>query len=339
VTISGIKYSEDEYDRELQSQIERHLGKQYKTLIRQKSVVKELEAKLKWLSEAFREKILRRGFEVKKIEPLFQFSQEDKIQLQWLRRLESQLSSSDSLWSIELYRQLGIEQRNQLGDDLWHTLFMRLEPLFHFSRAYIDVDSLVLASTKFDYGISVLNLPYEQIEWEALQSLVKNCGSMIFPYEEVCLVCDRPRILSFDNQQRLHAEGKPAIQFADGYSLYAYHGVKLPEKYGTLHPNQWQAKWLLEEDNAELRRVLTQGIGYERLIQELQATELDSYQEYTLLKIDNDVDIEPISLLKMICPSTGFIHVLRVPPDVNSAREAIHWVNWGIAPEEFAVQT
>ncbi|GAB4207225.1 MAG: hypothetical protein Fur006_64960 [Coleofasciculaceae cyanobacterium] len=71
----------------------------------------------------------------------------------------------------------------------------------------------------------------------------------------------------------------------------------------------------------------------------MQATELDSYQEYRLLKIDNNVDIEPIYLLKMACPSTEFIHVLRVPPDVKSAHEAICWVNWGIEPEEFAVQT
>jgi hypothetical protein len=152
-------------------------------------------------------------------------------------------------------------------------------------------------------------------------------------------VCDRPRILSFDNEQRLHAEGTPAIQFADGFSVYAYHGVGLPEKYGVLHPNHWHAQWLLEEDNAELRRVLMQGIGYGRICQELEAEELDTWQEYILLKIDNDVDIEQIYLLKMTCPSTGFIHALRVPPDVNSAREAIRWVNWGVDPEEFSVQT
>ncbi len=41
----------------------------------------------------------------------------------------------------------------------------------------------------------------------------------------------------------------------------------------------------------------------------------------------------------MICPSTKFLHVLRVPPEMKSAREAIRWVNWGIDPEDFAVQT
>jgi hypothetical protein len=77
----------------------------------------------------------------------------------------------------------------------------------------------------------------------------------------------------------------------------------------------------------------------ERICQELQAIELDTWAEYTLLKIDAEVDEEPIYLLKMTCPSTGFIHALRVPPQMQSAREAISWVNWGIPPEEFAIQT
>lgn len=88
-----------------------------------------------------------------------------------------------------------------------------------------------------------------------------------------------------------------------------------------------------------MKRVLIQGIGYARICQELQAAALDTWQEYTLLKIDNNVDVEPVYLLKMTGPSTGFIHALRVPPDVNSARKAIRWVNWGIDPEEFSVQT
>lgn len=121
--------------------------------------------------------------------------------------------------------------------------------------------------------------------------------------------------------------------------MYSYHGVTLPEKYGKIHPNQWKAQWLLEEDNAEPRRVLIQGIGYARICQELPAIELDTWQEYTLLKIDAKVDEESICLLKMTCPSTGRIHAMRVPPEINSAREAIRWVNWGIDPEEFSVQT
>ncbi len=54
--------------------------------------------------------------------------------------------------------------------------------------------------------------------------------------------------------------------------------------------------------------------------------------------IDRSQAAETI-LLKMTCPSTEFIHALRVPPDLESALEGIPWVNWGIAAAEFSVQT
>ena len=218
-----------------------------------------------------------------------------------------------------------------------------------------------------DFCFSVLNCPYDPEKWELLQALIINCG-WIYPFEKSCIVCERPIKLSFDSQDRLHAEGKLAIQFADGWGFYSYHGVTLPEKYGAVHPrewqaqwylqepipefrqlllevlppHQWQAQWILKEDNAELRRLLIQGIGYVRICQELQATELDSWAEYTLLRIDKMIDMldgQQNYLLKMTCPSTGFIHAMRVPPNMRSAREAIRWVNWGIDPEEFSVQT
>jgi len=188
--------------------------------------------------------------------------------------------------------------------------------------------------------ISSLGINLSQKAQEILRSqklLFEHCG-WIFPFEKICAVCDRPRHLRFDSQHRLHAEAEPAIEFADGWNFYYYHGVGLPEKYGKVHPNQWQSQWLLTEKNAEVRRVLIQGIGYDRIIQELQAKQIDSWQEYALLQIEN-ADVEPICLLKMTCPSTGFIHALRVPPNLKSAREAIRWVNWDIDPEEFSVQT
>lgn len=128
------------------------------------------------------------------------------------------------------------------------------------------------------------------------------------------------------------------IQQMKEISIYVDH-VRLRQKYQKCHPSQWPAEWLLSEKNAAQRRLLIQVIGYDRICQELGAIELDAWQEYSLLEIDARVDLEKICLLKMICPSTGSVYIVRVPPDVESAREAIKWANWGIDPEEFSVQT
>jgi hypothetical protein len=253
--------------------------------------------------------------------------------------LESELSSEQwDVWeqlSNRLWEQLGGEFNSQLSAELNSRLKKQLSDVL---SECVQPEVWACDGSWLDFCVSVLNGDITQIKWQAYQALVKYCG-WIFPYETICLVCNRPRQLRFDSQQRLHAEGEPAIEFADGFCVWAYHGVRLPEKYGKLHPHQWQSQWLLKEKNAEIRRALIGGIGYGRIVEELRATELDCWQEYTLLRIKNRVDVEPINLLKMVCPSTGHTHATRVPPDVQSAREAIRWVNWGVDPEEFSAQT
>ncbi|AKG23961.1 DUF6745 domain-containing protein [Calothrix sp. 336/3] len=241
--------------------------------------------------------------------------------------------------------------QEQLQIDLAEVLELKLDVnlagLFHSLQEQLQekYDSNFIPGVNFcsyaswlDFWSSEFNYTGDKDFIHLVKILATSCP-WIFPYQKVVVVCDRPRKISFNSEQRLHSEGEPAIEFADGYRVYAYSGVILPDKYGVTHPHQWQPHWLLTETNAEVRRVLMQGIGYARIMQELQATELDNYREYTLLKVNSQIDIEPIYLLKMHCPSTGLIHVLRVPPNTKSAKEAITWVNWGIAPEDFVLQT
>jgi leucine-rich repeat protein SHOC2 len=133
--------------------------------------------------------------------------------------------------------------------------------------------------------------------------------------------------------------------------------VELPRRYW-IKLSEWKSEWLLDEDNAEIRRGLIAQIGYDRICHDLNALSIDIWREYTLLKIDGIEAIhedlhagmpieskimvvarEPMLLLKMTCPSTGHIHILRVPPEMKSAEAAITWVNHGIHPDKFAVQT
>ena len=259
----------------------------------------------------------------------------------WRDGLEQQVINAlgPLILSIKLRRQFSFE-----GPIVWEEqLCRRMKRNLSYwarSRATVTRTYLVDALALIDFYVFSLGIVFRP-EFlkvvESMKQLLAECG-WIFMFHNVCYVCSRPTKLSLDSEYRLHAEGESAIAFADGYSLYFHHGVILPEKYGQIHPDLWQAQWLLEERNAELKRILIQKIGYDRICQQLQAVELDGWQEYTLLKIDN-ADVEPIYLLKMTCPSRGHIHALRVPPDVRSAQEAIRWVNWGTDPEEFSVQT
>ncbi|MBP0016849.1 MAG: hypothetical protein J7647_04745 [Cyanobacteria bacterium SBLK] len=220
----------------------------------------------------------------------------------------------------------------------------------------------------FDFAFSVLNLQassdrkgWENYNIKATFQALKDIGGWIFPRRKTCVVCDRPSRIALDEENRPHAIAKAAIEYADGFKIYAYHGVWMPEKYGKLPPSQWQPQWLLTEKNAECRRILLQEIGYDRICSELKPKILDRWREYALLEIENDpnfdprdvdeyydlakhywgdgFDTEPIYLLTMTCPSTDRQHIMRVPPNLTTAREAIRWVNWDIDPTEFGAET
>jgi|GEM_PF-690308 len=274
-------------------------------------------------------------------------------QAQWRQTLQQQpggnllIQFGDTLW------QWGEPVGQALGDVLLHPL--RQQPEIQAweqgiqqmltTMGVVGMGWQALAQTTaaqhpclLDFCIEVLGCDHDAEVWGQLRSLSTDCG-LLLPFEKACFVFDRPRQCHVDADGRFHHEGGAALQFADGYHSYQFHGIPIPERYGQVPPQLWQADWLLYEQNAELRRVLLQGIGYDRLCLELQAEALDSWREYTLLRIAPTIDVEPIYLLKMTCPSTHYIHATRVPPSIQSARAAIRWVNWDTDPEEFAQES
>ena len=107
----------------------------------------------------------------------------------------------------------------------------------------------------------------------------KECG-IWWCFKNFAVVTPKPSEINLDEDYLLHAEARPAVNY-DGLQIYAHHGIIIPEKYGQIHPSNWKAEWLLSEKNTELRIILIQEIGYYRICQELQAVELDRWQEYT----------------------------------------------------------
>lgn len=214
-----------------------------------------------------------------------QQKENEKLSTQVSRQLENELYKK---LVTPVFDEVTTSIEYKLYNLLWNELITPLHSqLIYVMSEFgccIQPEEWAGAGSYIDFCFSVLNLncTHELDKWSVLQSLVKYCGR-IYLYEEIAFVCVseaplkevRPRKLSFDRKNRLYAEGEPAISFADGFSVYAYHGVTLPKKYG-IHPNEWKAEWLIAEDNVELRRILIEGIGYERC-QELQAQEIDNY--------------------------------------------------------------
>ena len=186
-----------------------------------------------------------------------------------------------------------------------------------------------------DFAISVLNYPHLSKKWAALQGLAKHCG-WIFAVDNVCIVCDRPTRMLVDEANQLHGEGEPALQFADGFTIYAHHGTPLPEHYGNIHPNQWQAQWILDEKNKSLKKILIKTIGAVRICQELSLLEVDTLENYTLLKIENSGSKETYILRKTSLESDE-IHAVFIPWHIQSLQSAMQYAENHYSYEDFPI--
>lgn len=137
-----------------------------------------------------------------------------------------------------IYERTIIEQDLlQLFLEISYNIYSALEDCFletdisipdEYSEGCPNIDFFIPESCFYDFCISVLNLPFNPEKWQIFKDLVQFCG-WIISYKNICFVCNRPIKLSFDNQNRLHAEGQPAIEYADGFKVYAHHGVWQPE--------------------------------------------------------------------------------------------------------------
>ncbi|WP_242040139.1 DUF6745 domain-containing protein [Anabaena subtropica] len=95
---------------------------------------------------------------------------------------------------------------------------------------------------------------------------------------------------------------------------------------------------ILKIDNVELRRVLIERLGYETFLQQVGGLVRDRDQdaggERQLIYIPFEDD-EPLMVLKVTCPSTAHIHILRVPPYMQTCHQAAAWVAGFTNPDDY----
>ncbi|NEQ19455.1 MAG: hypothetical protein F6K28_07030 [Microcoleus sp. SIO2G3] len=95
---------------------------------------------------------------------------------------------------------------------------------------------------------------------------------------------------------------------------------------------------ILNTENVELRRVLIQRLGYETFLQQVgglvRDRDRDAGGERQLVCVPFDDD-EPLMVLKVTCPSTGYTHILRVPPYMRSCHQAAAWIAGFDNPDDY----
>ena len=92
-----------------------------------------------------------------------------------------------------------------------------------------------------------------------------------------------------------------------------------------LKGNELTAREVISCRNAEIRSLLLNQFGYERLIQDLKAKVLHQEGESQLIEIDMGKHEENIRLVKVRDSTTQQFYLLRVPPNVWNCKQAVAW--------------
>jgi len=165
------------------------------------------------------------------------------------------------------------------------------------------------------------------------------CAYLFF--ENLCYVCPYPLRQSLDDFGRLHGSTGPAAEFSDGQKMYYWQGRPINEDLIT-------RKFLITpisidlQSNVEKRRIMMEIYGFEKYLRHAGAKKVHKDEYGTLYKRRPWLDRDPIVAVEVTNSTpepdgTNKHYFLRVPPTINTAREAVAWT-FGLAANEYEPQ-
>ena len=226
-------------------------------------------------------------------------------------------------------------------ENVWHQAREAARPQLgdFVDQAYLERSSLNNSMLGFVYGQhdanwlafyeyfhDVVGLKDATSGLAGLWELSKSTG-WIFPCQDVCFASERHNILKFDDLDRAHSDDGPAIGFPDGWGTYMINGVRVP-RYVVMEPEKITVERIRSESNEEIRRIMIERFGWDRLMDEegakmtdadLEPSGADGFRALMEMKDGSKV-------LVCCCASTGRTYHLQVPPSTRTCKGAAEWL-------------
>lgn len=236
---------------------------------------------------------------------------------------------SGQLWS-QLGRQLSGQLRRQLDGQLVGQL--QSQEIYNSNYLWGSQNLYWIGFHKFCEEIGVKYTAEKSKNLNILYRIAEQC-EWWWPYEGICFVSEKPVFTKWDNDV-LHNEAGPAVEYADGYSVYSWRGINVPQEWieekESLKP-ETALKW----ENMEQRRAACEILGWERILSELGSVSVNKDNDPQIGELV-EVEIPDVGkekFLRVQC-GTGRMFALPVPPDMQTALQANAWT-WGLEPHQY----
>ena len=234
----------------------------------------------------------------------------------------------DKVWA-KVRDKVGAKVRDKVwakvGAKVWAKVLDKVgDKIPDFVYPYADGNFSAGFFAYYDYMKEVLHVDFGELsgDYEIYKSITKL--SLVYPFEDFCVVCQKPEEIHFNKDDNLHKEGGAAIRYSDGFSVWSLNGVTVSQEVAETPSDKLSAQLMLTEKNAEVRREIYRKIGAERVAHDLGAKERDRKGDYELLLIPMGNGREH-PFLKMKNPSIGVYHLEAVHRDCKTVNQALNF--------------
>ena len=240
----------------------------------------------------------------------------------WLDSPLSGVYGAAILANSQVGAQVGDQVRAQVGAQVWDQVY---------KAGYGQHDANWLAFYDFFNFLGIV----ETSKLSGMNKIAQSSG-WFWPFKNLCILSERPIHLFRDSSNQLHSENKAALEYKDGFKLFRWHGVTVPQ-WLIENPELVTVEKIESEQNSEVRRCMMERYGYERYIRDCNAVVVDScdinhpivgLRDAKLLvkKVVDDEDIVFVDMLNSTPEPDGSVnrYLIRVDPTAYDGDAALY---------------
>jgi hypothetical protein len=201
------------------------------------------------------------------------------------------------------------------------------------------IDALDYNLPAYRYFGEVVSLKGAGERIGALWTLSTSTGWVV-PHERVCWLSELPTAVHVDETGRLHSGTEAALRYADGWRVYAWKGIVIPE-WIVARPELVTVKAIDRQPNPWIRRCMIEILTPERYIALGGATCVSRDATGKLWRRQwwgpGDDAWAAVEVLNGTAEPDGTFrrYFLQVPANVRTAREAVAWT-YGLTDSQYA---
>lgn len=166
-------------------------------------------------------------------------------------------------------------------------------------------------------------------DFNRLKSLLLSGVYDMIQLSDACIVVPKPKVLELDGT-RLHNLNGPAVEWEDGYKVYAMNGRTFDQEWIWTEKDSHTLERFMQQTNEEVRSAMLAVMGGERAAKMLGAdivsTDHENGETYRLWKTKKkfpEAGDRKLAWVEVECPSTKTHYFISVHPKWNTALEAV----------------